>query len=217
MPSRNTVRAFTTNQFFHVYNRGVEKRKIFLDEEDYKIFLYYLYIYLADPEKIKVKYPKLRPHLKNNNLFGKVKLIAYCLMPNHFHFLLYQLDADATTKLIKQVTIAYTRYFNTKYKRVGPLMQGKYKAASVTEESYLLHLTRYIHQNPLKVNFVLTALRNYQWSSYKNYLHLTQSDYLYPEEILTFFSTVNPQLTYESFVEASTEASLTEDLTLEAD
>lgn len=215
MPARNVVRQFIENQYLHIYNRGVEKRKIFLDDEDYKIFLYYLFIYLADPALVINSYPKLRFNLKNNNLYGKISLIAFCLMPNHFHLLVHQNQKEAATKLLKQVTNAYTKYFNTKYNRVGPLMQGKYKAVAIDNDTYLLHLSRYIHQNPLKINFVLNALRNYPWSSYPLYIGLERSNYIKHKVVLDFFSTQNSNLSYESFVESSLESVLPQTLALE--
>ena len=217
MPAKNVVRFYTENQYLHIYNRGVENRKIFMDEDDYEMFLYYLFIYLADPEVISNHYPKLRGHLKRNNLSGKLEMIAYCLMPNHFHFLVHQKDIGSATSLIKQVINAYTRYFNTKYHRVGPLMQGKYKAVVVENDNQLLHLSRYIHQNPLKINFVLTALKNYAWSSYAAYLGLKPNIFLKPQVILDYYSQTSPDLTYSSFVEASSETNLDADLTLESE
>jgi putative transposase len=203
--------------FLHVYNRGVEKRKIFLDEDDQEIFLYYLFIYLAPPERVKEIYPKLRGHLLNGNLFTELKLLSYCLMPNHFHFLLHQTQKDSTQKFLKRLTNAYTLYFNTKYKRVGGLFQGRYKAIAVETDEYLLHLSRYIHQNPIKINFVLSALRNYPWSSYPYYLHQANSDFLNRDFILNYFSNQNPNLNYQSFVETASENSLPTQLTLEED
>ena len=188
-----------------------------MDEEDQKIFLYYLFIYLADPEVVKRSYPKLRPHLVNGNLSSKVKLLCYSLMPNHFHFLLHQTEKENISKLLKQLTNAYTLYFNTKYHRVGPLFQGRFKAVQVDNDNYLLHLTRYIHQNPLKINFVLSALKNYPWSSYPYYLGMEANSFTDKNFVLDYFSTKNPNFTYKNFVENTNDLVVPENLVLEDD
>lgn len=215
MPAKNVIRQYSENMYLHVFNQGVEKRKIFIDEDDYLVFLNYLSLYLSDPTVISQNHPKLRTNLKKSNLYGQVKLLGYCLLPNHFHLLLYQADKEATSKLMKQLTNAYTQYFNTKYKRVGALMQGKYKAVAINEIYNLIYLSRFIHQDPLKVNFVLNALRNYPWSSYRQYVGLQNLDFLDKHTLADFFKTQFPDLSYERFVEESKESSLTEELKLD--
>lgn len=89
-------------------------------------------------------------------------------MPDHFHLLLYQEQKDAIPKLLKQVSNAYTLYFNKKYNRVGALFQGRYKAVSITSENQLIHLNRYIHLNPL-ISGLINNLTEYPWSSYSEF------------------------------------------------
>ncbi len=90
MPSKNVVRNFAPDNYYHVLNRGVEKRTLFLDKQDHLIFLYYLRVYLLPLEKLLLLYPKLPLRFYSKNLSEEVKIIAYCLMPNHFHLLLEQ-------------------------------------------------------------------------------------------------------------------------------
>lgn len=168
MPSKYVVRNFTENSYHHVYNRGVEKRNIFLDEQDYRIFLYYLFIYLLPLKEVLSKYPDLPIRLYKTNLHGKVELLSYCLMPNHFHFLLKQTTVDGISRLLKQLTNAYTLYFNQKYKRVGGLMQGNFKSVEVVTDELLLHVSRYIHLNPVSSEIVASP-EAYKWSSYQEY------------------------------------------------
>src|SRR5690606_22360993 len=130
MPSKNTVKEFTKEQYYHVYNRGVEKRAIFLDDEDYTVFLGLIKKYLTG----KTDQKKHRHAF--DSLSGEVQLIAYCLMPNHFHLLLYQKSDDGITKLMRRLTTAYAMYFNNKYNRIGRLFQGTYKAAHVNADDY---------------------------------------------------------------------------------
>src|SRR5688500_15922249 len=117
MPSRNTVKEFAAEHYYHVYNRGVEKRKIFLDDRDYIVFLGLMKKYLSGKNNNK----------NNRHIFqsltGQLDLLAYCLMPNHFHLLFYQRDKDAITKLMHRVSTGYVMYFNNRYQRVGGLFQ----------------------------------------------------------------------------------------------
>lgn len=143
MPSRNVVKEFGAEQYFHVYNRGVEKRLIFLDDQDYTVFLGLLKKYLSgdNDSTNRHRFPTLG---------DKVELLAFCLMPNHFHLLLYQTskDTDGITRLMRRLATGYVMYFNHKYKRVGGLFQGTYKASLIDRDDYLHHISRYIHLNP---------------------------------------------------------------------
>ncbi len=200
MPARNAVKIYTENGFYHIYNRGVEKRDIFLDNQDYKVFLYFLKRYLTNPLAPSKLF---KPNWKFN-LFDKLNLVAYCLMPNHFHLLLKQFTKEAITEFMRALSNSYVRYFNQKYKRVGPLFQGKYKGVLVESEPQLLHLTRYIHLNPLelqpqtKLNLG-KILKNYPYSSYKEYLGQRKTEWIHPEEILDFFKTAQKNEVYNLF------------------
>src|SRR5690349_16275253 len=139
MPSRNILRQFVPDACYHVYNRGVSRQTIFHESEDYAVFLNLLKRYL-DVEPIRD--PKGREY---SSLRGEVELLAYCLMPNHFHLLFYLHEPDAITRLMRAVTGAYTIFYNKKYKRIGPLFQSRFKASHILDEAYLLHISRYIH------------------------------------------------------------------------
>lgn len=186
MPSRYVVRRYEENAFYHVFNRGVEKRDIFLDEQDYNIFLYYLFIYTAPLKKVLIKYPDLPIRLYNKNLYGAIDLVAFCLMPNHFHLLLRQQSITAVQKLLKQLTNAYTFYFNNKYKRVGGLVQGRFKAVMIETDELLLHVSRYIHLNPV-VSGLAEDPNQYKWSSYLDYLGKSDSMNCVKDLILNYF------------------------------
>ncbi len=144
MASRNTVREKCPDSYYHVYNRGVEKRAIFLDDDDYTVFLGLIKKYLVGDKK----------DTKNTNrhrfasLGAEVRLIAYCLMPNHVHLLFFQNTQDGIEKLMRRVMTGYVMYFNHKYARVGSLFQGRYKASRINADAYLQHISRYIHMNP---------------------------------------------------------------------
>ena len=128
----------------------------------------------------------------------QVEIIAYCLMGNHFHFLLKQVKENGIVKFMAKYTNSYTKYFNTKHKRVGPLFQGVFKAVHVESVEQLLHLSRYIHLNPV-VGFIIKPeeLRSYFWSSYPEYLDQKNNSMIYTTEILNFFKSRSD---YEKFV-----------------
>ncbi len=219
MPSKNTVKKYVSGGIYHVYNRGVEKRKIFLDEQDYKVFLYYLKVYLSEPcfdgshpssltgATHQIPFNILR--LGNDyDLYKRVKLLAYCLMPNHFHFMLKQIDERAMREFMKRLANAYVRYFNEKYERVSSLFQGRYKAVLIDKESYLLHLSRYIHCNPLELikGSDPKKLIEYSYSSYPDYIGERKTSWVHPEEILQYFKTTGDKdikafASYQEFVE----------------
>lgn len=210
MPSKYVIRRYSENSYYHIFNRGVEKRIIFIDDDDYRKFLYYLFVYLSPLDQVLTQYPKLPANLKRNNLYGKIELICYCLMPNHFHLLVKQQEIDAAIKLLTYISVAYTVYFNKKYNRVGSLLQGRYKAILVETDEYLLELTRYIHHNSLRLGFNHNNLYLYHWSSYRHYLGLQPSNFLETSDVLNFFSKTNPHLTYKNFIESSNEYNIPE-------
>lgn len=196
MPAKNSVKQFIMDGYYHAYNRGVEKRDIFIDTHDYAVFLSLLKRYLnpergSDPVNNK-------PH----PLSSEINLLSFCLMPNHFHILLKQKTIDGITKLIRAVSTNYVMYFNKKYERVGTLFQGKYKAVLVDHDAYLLHLSRYIHLNPV----LGSDPKTYPYSSYGYYLKDKNASWVKPDEILAFFKTPRrlgkkDYLSYESFVD----------------
>lgn len=204
MPAVHIVKTYIENGYYHLYNRGVEKRNIFLDEQDYKVFLHFLKRYLT---KAPESPDRLQPGWKFD-LFDKLKLIAYCLMPNHYHFLIQQTTKEAISDFMRALANSYVRYFNEKYERVGPLFQGTYKGILVENEIYLLHLTRYIHLNPGEVQpgDRLNLVREYPYSSYGEYLGVRQTSWIHPEEILSFFKSAQKAnlrdfLSYQTFAE----------------
>ena len=160
MPAKNSIKEFISDSYYHLYNRGVEKRLIFQDEQDYSVFISYLKTYLVpkDLELINQTFsnPNSSPKdkdkalklLRLNNFSKEIDLLVYCLMPNHFHLLVHQKSENSIDRFTNSIFTRYSMYFNKKYKRVGPLFQGLYKAVRVGSEEQLLWLSRYIHLNP---------------------------------------------------------------------
>lgn len=181
MPARNTVKMYLENTFYHIYNRGVDGKNIFNDEYDYKTFLSYIKRYLTGIDQNEVS-PRWR-----DDVVDKLQLVSYCLMPNHFHLLVKQKTTDGMTIFMKVLMNSYVKYFNQKHKRVGCLFQGVFKAIPITDEPYLLHLTRYIHLNPIGVTgMTLDKLEDY-FCSYGEYIGKRSTSWIHPEEILSTF------------------------------
>lgn len=227
MASRNSRKIYVADSYYHIYNRGVEKRDIFLDEQDYVVYLSYLRDYLlpknelelykklSDPNTSYKERNKVIKLLRLNNFFDEIILITYCLMPNHFHLLVKQNNANSIDKFINSLGVRYAMYFNRKYKRVGKLFQDVYKAVTVDSDEQLLYLTAYIHRNPLssKINrksasqdLVLRGCLS-QPSTLPEYLGKRNTQWVHPEEILAYFSKTNPELSYNSFVEQTDDIS----------
>lgn len=184
MPSKNIVREFAPRSYYHIYNRGVEKRVIYIDDEDYTYFVNLLKRHLS-----KEKY-----YDKNGrayrNYYGEVELVAYCLMPNHFHFLLYISENErAYSSFLQGILTAYTIYFNKKYKRVGGLFQSTFKASRISNDRYLQHVSRYIHLNP-------RDYKNWEYSSWPYFTKGWEADWINPKRLLDIFDGDD----YEEFV-----------------
>jgi REP element-mobilizing transposase RayT len=186
-------RYFQQNIPYHVYNRGNRKSEIFLDTKDYQRFL------------------------KRMNEYRKqfdISILCYCLMPNHFHFLLKSNTHIGISNFMLRLCTSYAKYFNIKYNLVGRLFQERFRAKIVDTDEYLLHLSRYIHLNPISEDLkVLTSqnlspavirsqLRSYAWSSYHDYLQ-GNSNICALNQISAYFSKTHKQLSYQTFVEAS--------------
>lgn len=169
---------FAPGETYHVFNRGVERRPIFTDRREFEraieLIRYYRFA------KIPMRYSTLNklPEAIRQSIWQRLEkearyevgIIAYCLMPNHFHLLLRQVTNQGISRFIANISNGYTKFFNTRHKRVGPLLQGTFKAVRAETDEQLLHLTRYIHLNPATSFLVQTdELEQYQWSSLPEY------------------------------------------------
>lgn len=194
MPYRKTP--LVTGEIYHVFNRGVARLPIFEDKRDYNRFLETLYYYQFQgpkPQFSQIKRFKDLNFEKNQKI---VEIICYCLMPNHYHFMIKQLQDNGISEFINKLSNSYTKYFNTRHERVGPLLQGQFKAVRVETEEQLLHLSRYIHLNPI-VSFLFKDLREYFYSSYLAFIDVRQDKICTKELVISMFKT--PAI-YELFV-----------------
>ena len=178
MPAKHLSRINEDGVYLHIYNKGVENRAIFNSEEDYKVFLGFIEEYLLSPKdpkslkkefKVKGKTFKGIPH-QPKNYFNQVELVAYSLLPNHFHLLVRQLSEGVVEKFVRSLCTRYSIFFNKKYQHYGILFAGPYKSVSVKAGSALLQLTRFFHYGG-------------SLSSYPEYLGKRQTEWIKPEGV----------------------------------
>lgn len=200
---RKTV--FTNGEIYHVFNRGVDRKNIFNDKRDYKRVMETIKYYQRTGPKMKFsKYMKLSVEQrelelnKNNNHKVLVEILAYCLMPNHLHFLLRQISDNGISRFMSDISNSHSKYFNTKNERNGSLFQGPFKEVHIETEEQLIHTSRYIHLNPVASSIIESEdLCTYQWSSYPEYIGISENNICEKETILNFFKSSKE---YEQFV-----------------
>ena len=199
-----------TDQYYHVYNRGVEKRLIFLSNHDYSRFVDTLFHYLITNEKYTLTLDSTKKSAESAEAASEVvsekgfvrpvELLAYCLKPNNFHLELKQRIDGGISRYIHRVVTSLTNYFNKKNERVGPLLQGRFKYKRIESEEQMIYVSKYIHRNPINPEEAqLTTtdnLLNYPWSSLPSYVS-GQKDLLYKDSILVAFGSPND---YKQFV-----------------
>ena len=194
-------------EFYHVYNRGTDKRVLFLDSADYIRFIELLF--LSNSEySVNVRDIKKKEHFVFDFDRGKnlVAIGAYCLMPNHFHLLITPLVEDGVSIFMGKLCTSYSMYFNRRYERTGALFQGAFKSEHVAGDEYLKYLYSYIHLNPIKLidknwkeegiqkpNEAFLYSANYEYSSLMDYLGDSRPEkgIINPVPFPTFFSTHN--------------------------
>lgn len=179
-----------TGQIYHIFNRGVNKQDIFINNEDYKRFLTAAIHYQEKKEKFTNRVDDEPGSIK------EIQIFAYCIMPNHFHFLVRQLEDGGLSSYMHRITNSYAHYMNMKYERVGALFQGRYKNVLIENDEQLMHVSRYIHLNPLIANIVFD-LSDYKWSSYLAYIRRSKDKLCDTSFIMDFFSSADD---YERFV-----------------
>src|SRR3989344_6016546 len=187
---------FAENEIYHIYNRGVEKRPVFMDDKDRFRFIHDLYeMNDVDPVTNSLFYINKSSDIDARSRYSKqenpemskdkprellVEILVFALMPNHFHLLVRQKKEDGIVKFMQKLGTGYAMYFNKKYKRVGGLFQGRFKAVLISEEAHFIHLPFYIHTNPLDLIYgsstsidfekKMDFLKKYRWSSFPDYI-----------------------------------------------
>ena len=224
MPSIYCQRIFIQNCYYHIYNRGAHQQLLFNDHKDYQVFTDILMYYLKHPLGIAPSTKKRIDSKKNKEPFF-VKdppahaLLAYCLMPNHFHLMLKQLsDTITISDLMRRLCVGYAMYYNDRYHHSGTIFQGKYKNILVEDEYQWIYLSKYIHRNPahLQRTDLCKNISDYPYSSYFEYLGKRLSPWIDTRTILSRYKK-NPLKKYQDFVEDGGDVGNIERLTLDVD
>ncbi len=200
------------NTYYHVYNRGVLKQIIFLQKTDYIRFLFLL-IYNQSPTQLDQTNRYVTKFLKTNSFSvplekqqeivstSYVKILNFCIMPNHFHIALQTTQDGGLSKYMHRVCNAYGKYFNLKYEKSGHVFQGQYRARIIDDENDLTYLSAYIHLNPREIPGWKNKETDYPWSSFQDYTNNRWGDLLHTTDILDRFS--SKHLSYTDYVKAS--------------
>lgn len=204
MPGR--VTPIVTGEIYHVFNRGIDHRLTFTGSREFaramEVITYYLF---SSPPMRLSKFLKLSNDERSKIMTAMITktkrlidILSFCLMPNHFHFLLKQIVNNGIPRFVSNFENSYTRYFNTKHERTGPLFLDQFKAVRIETDEQLLHISRYIHLNPYTSYVVkdFESLNRYPWSSFPEYLE-EKTDICEKKAILGFFKNSRA---YERFV-----------------
>lgn len=172
-----------SGEYYHLFNRGNSKQKIFHDNEDYFRFMSLLFACNSFNNFRADAFSKKESPYDFERGKQIISIGSYCLMPNHFHILITQTEEKGISKFIQKLTTAYVMYYNKKYKRTGGLFEGKFKSEHTKDDRYLKYLFSYIHLNPIKLiqknwkeigiknkKDTLEYLQNYKYSSYLDFL-----------------------------------------------
>ncbi len=169
--------------YYHVYNRGVDRRSTYGNDNDRERFIRSMLAFNdTGDRRIVLHRLQHRPSPSKNPL---VKIMSYAIMPNHYHFLLKQVSDNGVSRFMQKLGVGFAQYFNRQNERTGRLWESEYKAVPIKSDAQLLHISRYIHFNPLKLflpdwkirgienwDVANALLTSYPWSSYSHYLML---------------------------------------------
>ena len=199
-------------EYYHIFNRGVNKQLIFHDNADRARFLFLIlyfqspvvFINIGRPVKHFVKHRvfNISKETQQKIVTGRfMELASFCLMPNHFHLILKEVEENGIAKYMQRVLNSYTKYYNTKYNKSGHLFQGPYKAVHVEDNDQLLYLSTYIHRNPRELKEWLNKESIYEWSSYQDLIEKNRFEELLVIDIIS--EQFENKKEYDEFVKSS--------------
>ena len=195
MGARKTILA--TGETYHIFNHSVQGIPIFRGQRECNLFLEAMKFYLQPKPPTRFSIYRVSRDRFPIKLDSKlVTIINFCLMPNHFHFTLRQEMGKGIRRFIQRLTNSFAHYFSVKYKNKGPVFEGNFKAVHVETDEQLIHLSRYIHLNPV-TSYLVEEIQDYPYSSYKMHLDKKLSEFVDPSLVLSHFSSSKK---YQKFV-----------------
>jgi len=197
-------------EYYHIFNRAVNKQVIFHNTSDYFRFLF-LTLYFQSPIIFQQLGRKVKEFVQSRALDNveedeiikkrRVELVAFCIMPNHFHLIVKELDEGGIAAYMQRVLTSYSKYYNTKYQKSGHVFQGPYRAVHIADDRQLLHLSAYIHRNPREISKWFKKEDQYIWSSYQDFIDENRwGDLIMPDIVIGQFK---DKAEYENFVKTS--------------
>ena len=199
-------------EYYHVFNRGNNKQSIFSDQKDWTRLLF-LILYFQSPINF-YNIGRQTSHYVKHSVFNisedikkevvkkrYVELTGFALMPNHFHLILHELEEGGISKYMQRLLNAYTKYFNTKYEKIGHLFQGPYRAVHIKDNEQLLYISTYIHRNPREIKDWKNREDSYPWSSYQDYIKENRWGNLLRNDLIS--SQFSNKKRYHEFVKTS--------------
>ena len=200
----------TPGEYYHIFNRAVNKQVIFHDTSDYFRFLF-LTLYFQSPIIFQQLGRKVKEFVQSRALDSveedeiikkrRVELVAFCIMPNHFHLIVKELDEGGIAAYMQRVLTSYSKYYNTKYQKSGHVFQGPYRAVHIADDRQLLHLSAYIHRNPREISKWFKKEDQYIWTSYQAFIDENRwGNLIMPDIVIGQFK---DKAEYENFVKTS--------------
>ena len=209
-------------EYYHICNRGVGKQAIFHDRKDYFRFLFLILFFQSSSKVYHLgrvvkefmvslgQHPMLAKLTEDVVKKRTVEVVAFCIMPNHFHLILKEVEEGGISSYMQRVLNAYGKYYNTKYQKSGHVFQGSYRAVHIHDDRYMQHLSAYIHRNPRELRNWVNKEDEYSWSSYQDFtLSNRWGKLLVPDVVLGEFK---DQKHYLKFVQTSPAKLLKEEL-----
>lgn len=178
--------------YYHIYNRGVDRRDIYLCDEDRRRFLRGCILFNDD--EVIARKPELGEDGSHplRSTTPLVEIICYTLMNNHVHFIVKQIADEGVARFMQRLGTGYTKYFNRKYDRTGALFESSYKSVLIEDDRQFLHSTRYVHLNQIDLfaegEDRFEKLLEYPWSSFRHYIGVTKDPIIHPEFLASLMS-----------------------------
>ena len=208
------IKNHAPEEYYHIYNRGMQKQPIFETDKDRLRFLFLLLVFQGKnsiknisreiKQNVQSSTLHILPELEEDILKNRtVELVSFCLMPNHFHLQILEKEEGGIAKYMQRVLTAYTKYFNLRHQKSGHLLQGPYKSVLMENDLQLIHVSVYIHKIPNEFTQWKEKYEKYPWSSLQDYVFKNRFGKLLSPDIILGRYEKNKAGSYRNFVKTS--------------